>query len=393
MKKKRMVFLWNLLFSLKIHHGGFFTEPPGNDADVMNLLRIVDVESSALAGNLFKKTWFERVNYKDVNGSDCNEEAAYEDETVSESDDSEDSDYIGPSKSKGKVEVLAKMNVEEGYDLDDFDMDIDCDSDVKSTKERKRALRGLRGFKEGLRDLLGLDGCFIKGQYPGQLLTAVGIDANHGIYPLAYAIVESENQHSWSWVFEMLREDMVWFPKCNGTVFLMLRLVSVYRTHIWNFKLNGKMINLNIGLVHIFSGRDSVMFLIKLIMCEVFNGQFGGWQRMFKLNHMLGNLFWEYLMKRIVNVKKVISKSAGPLTPAATKLFEFIKDKASFIRFIDGKDCADVKREAYWNALQACSINVGGSLVQSCGISGFKGWGYWQQKGAEEVKMEHLVLQ
>ncbi|GJX37324.1 hypothetical protein Tco_0250627 [Tanacetum coccineum] len=36
------------------------------------------------------------------------------------------------------------MNVEEGYDFDDFDMDIDCDSDVESTKERKRALRGLR---------------------------------------------------------------------------------------------------------------------------------------------------------------------------------------------------------------------------------------------------------
>ncbi|GJT44867.1 hypothetical protein Tco_0953582 [Tanacetum coccineum] len=37
----------------------------------------------------------------------------------------------------------------------------------------------MRGFKEGLRDLLGLDGCFMKGQYSGQLLTAVGIDANH----------------------------------------------------------------------------------------------------------------------------------------------------------------------------------------------------------------------
>ncbi|GKE71659.1 hypothetical protein Tco_1529731 [Tanacetum coccineum] len=47
-----------------------------------------------------------------------------------------------------------------------------------------------RGFKEGLSDLLGLDGCFMKGQYPGQLLTAVGIDANHGIYHVAYAIVE-----------------------------------------------------------------------------------------------------------------------------------------------------------------------------------------------------------
>ncbi|GKE06076.1 mutator type transposase, partial [Tanacetum coccineum] len=239
------------LFSLKIHHGGFFTQPSyrnkknkmyyhfkipnnnldhglqalGNDADVMNLVRYIDkyrlievfieheytvletywkssqklrlkeidddVESSALARKPFKKPGLkvnrlpqlllegpslndegsslnaefneckEEDHNEDENGSDCNEEAAYEDETVSESDesdDSEDSDYIfdddnvinevevdmqefykninkdvewvGPSKSKGKVEVPAKMNVEEGYDLDDFDMDIDCDKFV-----------------------------------------------------------------------------------------------------------------------------------------------------------------------------------------------------------------------------------------------------------------------
>lgn len=38
----------------------------------------------------------------------------------------------------------------------------------------------------------------------------------------------------------------------------------------------------------------------------------------------------EYLMKRIVNVQKVISKSQGPLTPAATKLFDAIKNEASY---------------------------------------------------------------
>ncbi|GJT44865.1 hypothetical protein Tco_0953580 [Tanacetum coccineum] len=35
------------------------------------------------------------------------------------------------------------MDVEEGYDLDDFDMDIDCDSDVEFSKERKKGLRAL----------------------------------------------------------------------------------------------------------------------------------------------------------------------------------------------------------------------------------------------------------
>ncbi|GJV68245.1 hypothetical protein Tco_1483754 [Tanacetum coccineum] len=49
------------------------------------------------------------------------------------------------------------------------------------------------GFKAGMRDLLGLDGAFMKGPYPGQVLTAVGVDPNNGIYPLAYGLVETKN--------------------------------------------------------------------------------------------------------------------------------------------------------------------------------------------------------
>ncbi|GKB93443.1 hypothetical protein Tco_0979580 [Tanacetum coccineum] len=48
------------------------------------------------------------------------------------------------------------------------------------------------GFKAGGRDLIGLDGAFMKAPYEGQLLTAVSVDANNGIYPVAYGIVESD---------------------------------------------------------------------------------------------------------------------------------------------------------------------------------------------------------
>ena len=37
------------------------------------------------------------------------------------------------------------------------------------------------GFKKGCRPFIGLDGCFLKGPFPGQLLCAVGIDANNGM--------------------------------------------------------------------------------------------------------------------------------------------------------------------------------------------------------------------
>nr|GEU55156.1 hypothetical protein [Tanacetum cinerariifolium] len=54
-------------------------------------------------------------------------------------------------------------------------------------------LRALKlGFKAHIRDLLGLDGAFMKGSFPGQVLADVGLDSNNGIYPLAYALVEAE---------------------------------------------------------------------------------------------------------------------------------------------------------------------------------------------------------
>jgi len=37
----------------------------------------------------------------------------------------------------------------------------------------------------------------------------------------------------------------------------------------------------------------------------------------------------EYLMKRITNVGKIISKSKGPLTPTATEIFNAIQTEAS----------------------------------------------------------------
>ncbi|GJS85782.1 mutator type transposase [Tanacetum coccineum] len=107
---------------------------------------------------------------------------------------------------------------------EDTTVKIDLERDYnpnETTRQFKRiyvcigALK--RGFKEGLRELLGLDGCFMKGQYPGQLLTAVGIDANHGIYPLAYAIVETENTHSWSWFLTCLGDYLDLNPMSNFT--------------------------------------------------------------------------------------------------------------------------------------------------------------------------------
>ena len=42
-----------------------------------------------------------------------------------------------------------------------------------------------KAFVYNCRHIVGLDGCHLKGPYGGQLLSAVGVDGNDGMYPLA----------------------------------------------------------------------------------------------------------------------------------------------------------------------------------------------------------------
>jgi len=92
----------------------------------------------------------------------------------------------------------------------DVDQDLNPNSTSRQFKRIYICLGALkRGFKLCGRDILGIDGCFIKGLYPGQILTAVGLDSNNSIYPVAYSIVESECKESWVWFLEHLGDDLV----------------------------------------------------------------------------------------------------------------------------------------------------------------------------------------
>ncbi|XP_052728479.1 uncharacterized protein LOC128195279 [Vigna angularis] len=58
------------------------------------------------------------------------------------------------------------------------------------------------------RPIIGLDGAFLKGKYDGEMLTAVGRDANDQMLPLAYVVVEVEKKDTWRWFLELLVEDL-----------------------------------------------------------------------------------------------------------------------------------------------------------------------------------------
>ncbi|GJS10779.1 hypothetical protein Tco_0367575 [Tanacetum coccineum] len=92
---------------------------------------------------------------------------------------------------------------------DDLDV-IDCTTiriDVQQETNLESLTRAFRrvymclgaikqGFKACGREILGLDGCFMAGPWPDQILIAVEVDANNGIYPVAYAIVEAQSKAS-----------------------------------------------------------------------------------------------------------------------------------------------------------------------------------------------------
>ncbi|GKB49372.1 hypothetical protein Tco_0900125 [Tanacetum coccineum] len=67
------------------------------------------------------------------------------------------------------------------------------------------------------RQLIGLDGAFMKGNYLGQLLTVVSVYANNGIYLVAYGIVESESKESWTWFLSCLGDDLELEANLNFT--------------------------------------------------------------------------------------------------------------------------------------------------------------------------------
>ncbi|XP_059638816.1 uncharacterized protein LOC132281095 [Cornus florida] len=63
-----------------------------------------------------------------------------------------------------------------------------------------------KGFKEGCRPFIGLDGCFLKTHYNQHLLSAIGKDGDNSFYPIAFGIVEAETKETWDWFLANLMD-------------------------------------------------------------------------------------------------------------------------------------------------------------------------------------------
>ncbi|GAB2211440.1 hypothetical protein Droror1_Dr00024753 [Drosera rotundifolia] len=60
------------------------------------------------------------------------------------------------------------------------------------------------GFLNGCRPLLGLDRAYLKSKYLGTLLLATGFDGDGALFPIAFGVVDDENDENWMWFLSEL---------------------------------------------------------------------------------------------------------------------------------------------------------------------------------------------
>lgn len=63
----------------------------------------------------------------------------------------------------------------------------------------------IEGFRH-LRPMITIDSAELHGKYAGNLLIATGVDGNDCLFPLAFAIAESETKEIWSWFLGCIRQ-------------------------------------------------------------------------------------------------------------------------------------------------------------------------------------------
>ncbi|EPS63493.1 hypothetical protein M569_11290 [Genlisea aurea] len=120
---------------------------------------------------------------------------------------------------RGKERIMAAMrgSFEEGYRL----LPQYCDQ-VKRTNPGSIATvygnpadncfqhlfvsfqASIYGFLNACRPLLGLDRMQLKSKYLGTLLLATGFDGDGGLFPLAFGVVDEENDENWMWFLSEL---------------------------------------------------------------------------------------------------------------------------------------------------------------------------------------------
>ncbi|CAA0813182.1 MuDR family transposase, partial [Striga hermonthica] len=120
-------------------------------------------------------------------------ESEYEDSEGNVNTDSSSGDGLGDDDDEARPKKKKILKLESGSVFKCFYVGFS-------------ALR--QGFLQGCRPIISLDGAFLKTFLGGVLLCAVGKDGNNQIFPLAWAVVDSENESTWKWFLDILFQDL-----------------------------------------------------------------------------------------------------------------------------------------------------------------------------------------
>ncbi|KAK9195608.1 hypothetical protein WN943_003732 [Citrus x changshan-huyou] len=118
-------------------------------------------------------------------------------------------------------EVMVKYAIQEGFELNRIKNDgvrgacvkVKVDRPLSNSPVFQRfflSFPALKvGYLTGCRPFIGLDGCHLKGPYRGVLLSVVALDADSGIFPLAFCICEkacsAANQYDFEKAMSQIR--------------------------------------------------------------------------------------------------------------------------------------------------------------------------------------------
>ncbi|MCH79452.1 hypothetical protein A2U01_0000201 [Trifolium medium] len=116
-----------------------------------------------------------------------------------------------------------KLNVQNTDVVEGQDIIVQDYVDRPILPSFQRLYMCLDGCKQSFfkcRPVIGLDGCFLKGYYGGQILAAVGRDPNDQILPIALSVVEAETKDSWAWFLDLLVNDLGGPRLCKTFTFI-----------------------------------------------------------------------------------------------------------------------------------------------------------------------------
>ncbi|XP_060182291.1 uncharacterized protein LOC132611950 [Lycium barbarum] len=138
-------------------------------------------------------------------------------------------------KARQKALAIIRGTPEEGYSLlsgylhilEQTNLGSRTDSKLDEDKNSKYCFlaygTAIEGFSH-MRKVISIDGTLLNGRYGGVLISACAQDGNHHIFPIAFAIVDSKNDNSWTYFFTKFAE---YIPDSDDLCILSDRHVSI----------------------------------------------------------------------------------------------------------------------------------------------------------------------